>query len=82
MSIASISLSARISGPASRPAFAAGRLLAWLKSAIAVRRTRVLLDELDDRTLKDIGLHRSEIMSVAHRSSAGLASSDPRWRLP
>ena len=80
MSTPSISLSARDSGPAIRPAFVAGRFLAWLKSAIAARRTRVLLDELDDRTLKDIGLHRSEILSVARRPSSGLAGLDARWR--
>ena len=84
MSSPSISLSARASGPAIRPGFGAGRLLAWLKSAIAARRTRVLLGELDDRTLKDIGLHRSEIMSFTHRpgSLSGRIASDPRWRLP
>jgi uncharacterized protein YjiS (DUF1127 family) len=83
MTTPSISLSARVSGPEIRPAFIAGRLLAWLNSAIVARRTRVLLGELDDRTLKDIGLHRSEIMSLAHRpcSLSGRMAADPRWRL-
>jgi uncharacterized protein YjiS (DUF1127 family) len=83
MTTPSISLPARGYGPAIRPAFVAGRLLAWFKSAIAERRTRVLLGELDDRTLKDIGLHRSEIMSLTHRpcSLSGRMASDPRWRL-
>jgi uncharacterized protein YjiS (DUF1127 family) len=44
------------------------RLVEWFRSWRRARRTYLALSELDDHTLKDIGLHRSEIASVArHR---------------
>jgi uncharacterized protein YjiS (DUF1127 family) len=48
-------------------------LAAWRRR----RRTFRALTELDDHILKDIGLHRSEILSVAHHS---LTSKHAKWR--
>jgi uncharacterized protein YjiS (DUF1127 family) len=47
-----------------------GRMLASARTKWAARRTLVALGNLDDGMLKDIGLHRSEIESVALRVSA------------
>lgn len=68
--------------PAGSPggqAFAAARTAVWRLAAILaapfaamarharVRRTALMLQELDDRTLADIGLHRAYIDSTAAR---------------
>ena len=41
------------------------RLLDWFRHRRRARRTYLALCELDDHDLRDIGLHRSEIASVA-----------------
>lgn len=53
------------------PTAAAGRPrpLRRLLSAIALRRSRVRLAELDDRLLRDIGLTRSQAAAEGGRSS-------------
>jgi uncharacterized protein YjiS (DUF1127 family) len=43
----------------------AGRAFAGFAKRMAARRTIAQLRGLDDRTLHDIGLHRSEIASLA-----------------
>ena len=46
-----------------------GRYLAWRTR----RATRAILQSLEDRTLRDIGLHRSEIESTVHHMAAALS---------
>jgi uncharacterized protein YjiS (DUF1127 family) len=39
-------------------------LLQWMRKRLATRRRREELQGLDERTLKDIGIDRSEISSI------------------
>jgi uncharacterized protein YjiS (DUF1127 family) len=41
------------------------RITAWAESVFARRRTRRILEELDDHMLNDIGISRSDIPRVA-----------------
>ena len=52
-------------GTAHAIAAIAGRALARFRTTMAERRTIAQLRALDDRTLHDIGLHRTEIASLA-----------------
>jgi uncharacterized protein YjiS (DUF1127 family) len=45
--------------------------VAWLRAAISRIRQRRVLAELDDRTLRDIGVSRSEVYHEANK---------PCWR--
>jgi uncharacterized protein YjiS (DUF1127 family) len=47
----------------------------WDAWALA-RRRHAELQSLDDRTLRDIGLHRSELLSIVNGSGAGRAVRD------
>jgi uncharacterized protein YjiS (DUF1127 family) len=67
LSVARSAGGGRIGAVAARLAGAFARLR---KHALE-RRTLAQLGALDDRTLRDIGLHRSEIPSVASRIGAG-----------
>ena len=49
----------------------AARLLAALKAHRRARQTFNALSELDARTLKDIGIDRSEILSVSFGDNSG-----------
>lgn len=61
------------------------RLAAWLRSLPAAvgrrartARTMRALYRLDNRTLTDIGMHRSEIMSVAAEQHGGIPATRSR----
>jgi uncharacterized protein YjiS (DUF1127 family) len=63
---------------AAEPAFrglphraATGRWFAWLVAAVARWQERRLLETLDDRTLHDIGISRSQALAEARK---------PCWR--
>ena len=45
---------------------AASRIAAWHRWRREVKRNIAVLSELSDHMLKDIGIHRSQILSVAH----------------
>ena len=67
------------------PASLVGRLSDAVRSAWAgywtrraERATVLVLRSLDSRTLKDIGLHRSEIESVVYGQSGGNRASERR----
>jgi len=45
---------------------AVSRLIAWYERRREINRTVDALSALSDHVLKDIGLHRSEIRSIAH----------------
>jgi uncharacterized protein YjiS (DUF1127 family) len=71
-------------GPADHAASAIARLQAWLREAMRRHRRHAdaraaasALSQLDPRTLRDIGLDRSEITSAAWEFS-GLAQADRR----
>lgn len=51
----------------------APRLATLIRSALAVRRQRQVLSQLDDRTLADIGLTRQQALNEAGR---------PVWDVP
>jgi uncharacterized protein YjiS (DUF1127 family) len=54
----------------SKPAFrgiAGGGLTAWFRAAAARRRQRRILETLDDRTLRDIGISRSQALAEARK---------------
>jgi uncharacterized protein YjiS (DUF1127 family) len=45
---------------------AASRIAAWHRRRREVKRNIAVLSRLSDHMLKDIGIHRSEILSVVH----------------
>lgn len=50
-----------------------GGIVAWLKSALAVQRTRRELSRLDARALEDVGLTQSDVQRELNR---------PFWDVP
>ena len=48
------------------------------RSTERIRRTALVLDSLDDRTLSDIGLRRAQILSAAVHTVDGRDAD--RWR--
>jgi uncharacterized protein YjiS (DUF1127 family) len=48
-----------------------GGLSAWLRAAVARWRERRVLEEMDDRMLRDIGISRSQALTEANK---------PFWR--
>jgi len=72
-------------GTRTAPSFLSSRLSDAVRSAWAgywtrraERATVLILRSLDSRTLKDIGLHRSEIESVVYGQSEGDRASERR----
>lgn len=62
----------RAGGLAARRALGACRHLSdFLLARFAAARTRRILGELDDRTLEDIGLERTDIDGLADRIARG-----------
>jgi uncharacterized protein YjiS (DUF1127 family) len=65
----------RLSVPAFRPLsrqISLRALPGWIRALVARWRQRRLLEELDDRSLRDIGISRSEALAEARK---------PFWRM-
>ena len=52
---------------------------AWIRRRVRETRTTAALRALDDHTLRDIGVHRSEIASVARRLAQGDDTRHKHW---
>jgi uncharacterized protein YjiS (DUF1127 family) len=57
---------------AKRQGFVLGRLILFIRRELLMRQIELELSNLDDRTLRDIGIDRSEITQVARRSITAL----------
>ena len=55
------------------------RLLTWFSDALASRKTRQILNSLDDRALADVGLRRDALRDTAFDMlRLQIAANDPR----